>query len=97
MPLRYLESTLRQTACDFRKLSMYVTGADTSGKVDASPISKLAFLSSELAFLSFELRRVQKLHVTSADKSGKKDWPVVSEQALLLRKLASLRYLESAL
>ncbi|KAM1031034.1 hypothetical protein ACFX2C_034877 [Malus domestica] len=83
MPLRYLKSALRQIARDFRKLSVHMTDADTSGKADASSISELASSSSELC-------RVQRLHVTSADKSGKEDWPVVSEQAQLLRKLAPL-------
>ncbi|KAM2554694.1 hypothetical protein TB2_018794 [Malus domestica] len=68
MPLRYLKSTLRQIASDFRKLSMHVTDADTSGKENASSISELASLISEL-------RRVQRLHVTSADKSGIEDGP----------------------
>ncbi|KAM1748283.1 hypothetical protein ACFX12_009290 [Malus domestica] len=72
---------------------MHVTHADTSGKADASPISKLASLSSELASSSSELYRVQRLHVTSAEKSGKEDWPMVSEQAHLLRKLTLPRFL----
>ncbi|KAM1255931.1 hypothetical protein ACFX2G_030706 [Malus domestica] len=56
-------------------MSMHVRDADTSGKADDSPISELAFSSSELASLSSELRRVQRLHVTSADKSGIEDGP----------------------
>ncbi|KAM1181996.1 hypothetical protein COP2_000527 [Malus domestica] len=64
-----------------------------SGKAEASPISKLAFSSSELVSSSSELRRMQRLHVTSVDKSGEEDWPVVSEQTQLLRKLAPLRFL----
>ncbi|KAM1815724.1 hypothetical protein ACFX12_000206 [Malus domestica] len=55
------------------KLSMHVTDADTSGKVDASPISELASSSSKLASSSSKLRRLQRLHVISADKFGKED------------------------
>ncbi|KAM1152012.1 hypothetical protein FF1_034669 [Malus domestica] len=66
MPLRYLKSVLRQIVRDFRKLSVHVTNADTSGKANASPISKLVSSISEL-------HRVQRLHVTSADKSGIED------------------------
>ncbi|KAM1427083.1 hypothetical protein ACFXTO_019700 [Malus domestica] len=54
MPLRYLKSTLRQITRDFRKMSVHVTDADTSGKINASPIS-------ELASSIFELRRVQRM------------------------------------
>ena len=68
------------------RLSVHVTGADTSGKADAS-------LISELASSSYEVRRLKRLHVTCADKSGKREWPVVSEQAQLLRKLAPLQFL----
>ncbi|KAM1457356.1 hypothetical protein ACFX13_035403 [Malus domestica] len=68
MPLRYLKLALRQIVRDFRKLSVHVTDADTSGKENASLISKLASSISEL-------HRVQRLHVTSADKSGIKDGP----------------------
>ncbi|KAM1881725.1 hypothetical protein ACFX13_003300 [Malus domestica] len=68
MPLRYLKSALRQIARDFRKLSVHVTDADTSGKANASSIFELASSISEL-------RRVQRLHVTSADKSGIEDGP----------------------
>ncbi|KAM2080926.1 hypothetical protein ACFX1X_035007 [Malus domestica] len=68
MPLQYLKSALRQIARDFRKLSVHVTDADTSGKANASPISKFASSISKI-------RRVQRLHVTNADKSGIKDGP----------------------
>ncbi|KAM2132790.1 hypothetical protein TB1_012787 [Malus domestica] len=68
MPIRYLKSALRQIARDFRKLSVHVTNANTSGKANASLISELASSISKL-------RRVQRLHVTSADKSGKEDGP----------------------
>ncbi|KAM2258599.1 hypothetical protein ACFX1S_003669 [Malus domestica] len=68
MPLRYLKSRLRKIARDFRKLSVRVTDADTSGKANASSISELAPSISEL-------RRVQRLHVTSAEKSGIEDGP----------------------
>ncbi|KAM1140777.1 hypothetical protein ACFX19_041518 [Malus domestica] len=66
MPLRYLKSVLRQIARDFRKLSVHVTDADTSGKANASPISEFASSISKL-------RQVQRLHVTSADKSRIED------------------------
>ncbi|KAM1241293.1 hypothetical protein ACFX2J_046505 [Malus domestica] len=52
----------------FAKLNVHVRDADTSGKADGSPISKLASSSSEL-------RRVQRLHVTSVDKFGTEDGP----------------------
>ncbi|KAM1310320.1 hypothetical protein ACFX2H_006898 [Malus domestica] len=68
MPLRYLKSALRQIARDFRKLSVHVTDANTSGKANASPISELASSISEF-------RRVQRLHMTSVDKSGIEDGP----------------------
>ncbi|KAM1815700.1 hypothetical protein ACFX12_000185 [Malus domestica] len=68
MPLRYLKSALRQIARDFHKLTVHVTDANTSGKANASPISELASLISEL-------RPVQRLHVTSADNSGIEDGP----------------------
>ncbi|KAM1829968.1 hypothetical protein ACFX14_022718 [Malus domestica] len=68
LPLRYLKSVLRKIIRDFRKLSVHVTDADMSGKENASPISELASLISEL-------RRVQRLHVTRADKSGIEDGP----------------------
>ncbi|KAM2457606.1 hypothetical protein ACFX1W_006489 [Malus domestica] len=82
-PLRYLESALRQTARDFCKASLHVTDAVTSGKTDASPISQLAFLISEISS-SAEV---------ACDKCGqiwKRRLAVVSEQAQFLRKLAPL-------
>ncbi|KAM2386663.1 hypothetical protein ACFX1X_039099 [Malus domestica] len=72
MPLRYLESTLRQTACDFRKLSMYVTGADTSGKrlfdIWNRRFDKLPVISAKLA-----------VHVTGDDTSEKASASSISE------------------
>ncbi|KAM2986705.1 hypothetical protein FF2_006951 [Malus domestica] len=65
------------------KLTLHMTDADTSGKADASLISGIASLISEIPS-SVEVAR---------DKCGqiwKRRLVVVSEQAQLLRKLAPL-------
>ncbi|KAM1121650.1 hypothetical protein ACFX19_003349 [Malus domestica] len=68
------------------KLTLHVTDADTSGKADASPISKLAS----------SISKIPSSAEVACDKCGqiwKRILVVVSEQAQLLRKLAPLRFL----